>query len=93
MRSLTDRNRLFVDYVVHCRVAHQAHLPGDARCALCRAARGLLAGDSLSPKTLVDATEASLAAGFLPTKAARRQEEYVLQRTGPTGQWKGEDAL
>jgi hypothetical protein len=88
MSSLTDRNRLFVDYVVHCRVAHHAHLPGDARCALCLVARGPHPSAPLTPKALVDATEASLAAGFLPTQAARRHEEYVLQQTGPTGQWR-----
>jgi hypothetical protein len=88
MSPLTDRNRLFVDYVAHCRATHQTHLPGDARCAICLVARGLFAGAPLSPKALVDATEASLAAGFLPVRAARRQEEYVLQQTGPTGQWR-----
>jgi hypothetical protein len=91
MSSLTDGNRVFVEYVVHCHVAHQAHLPGDARCALCRAAQQWLAGTPLTPKGLIDAAEASITAGFLPARAARRQEEYVLQQTGPTGQWR-EDA-
>ena len=42
--KLTPRNCLAVDYIVHCQTAHRSHLPGAAECAICLAARCVLAG-------------------------------------------------
>ena len=41
--STAPRTRLALDYILHCRTAHQAHLPGAAGCALCQVARAVLA--------------------------------------------------
>jgi hypothetical protein len=88
MAALSPRNRLALDFVLHCRSAHRSHLPGAVGCPLCQAARRLLAGEALSPQALIGSLEASIPRGVCTAPLARHLEEQVLQRTTAEGNWK-----
>src|SRR5262249_53913110 len=78
--GLPPRNRLAIDYVAHCRTTHRAHLPGVAECAICLAARYVLAGGARRrgiPDLRVAGLALARAAVVLPQEALRLGQDKL----------------